>query len=182
MPKDLWTKPFPLALRRCEALMPSMHASQNDGPRIFFFVCVWVFLGGTIHSVTTSAADNCSIGARLWNKTYNNTIMSTNCLVANLLCFSVEWLGAYNGIDRCSAPLLALIDSTSYWSFWNSLFSNLVSWCFKPSQPQRIISGLRKTFIKRYMIERTNKTEIRQEKTEWESGELSGDFMDWNPV
>ena len=133
--------------------------------RGFFFLCVCVFfLGGTIHSVTTSAADNCSLGARLWNKTYNNTIMSTNCLVANLLCFSVEWLGAYNGIDRCSAPLLALIDSTSYWSFWNSLFSNLVSWCFKPSQPQRIISGLRKTFIKRYMIERTNKTEIRREE------------------
>ena len=37
----------------------------------------------------------------------------------------------------------------------------LVSWCFKSSQPQRIISGLRETFIKRYMIERTNKAEIR---------------------
>ena len=36
----------------------------------------------------------------------------------------------------------------------------LVSWCFKLSQPQRIISGLRETFIKRYIIERTNKADI----------------------
>ena len=35
--------------------------------------------------------------------------------------------------------------------------SQLVSWCFKPSQPQRIILGLRETFIKRYIDERTNK-------------------------
>ena len=39
-----------------------------------------------------------------------------------------------------------------------------VSWCFKPSQPQRIISGLRETFIKRYEVERTNKAEIRPEE------------------
>ena len=37
----------------------------------------------------------------------------------------------------------------------------LVSWCFKPSQPQKIISGLRGTFIKRYIVERTSKAEIR---------------------
>ena len=37
----------------------------------------------------------------------------------------------------------------------------LVSGCFKPSQPQRIISGLRETFIKRYIVERTDKAEIR---------------------
>ena len=29
----------------------------------------------------------------------------------------------------------------------------IVSWCFKPSQPQRILSGLRETFIKRYIVE-----------------------------
>ena len=40
----------------------------------------------------------------------------------------------------------------------------LVSWCFKPSQPQRIISGLKETFIKRYIAERTNKAEIRLEE------------------
>ena len=33
-----------------------------------------------------------------------------------------------------------------------------VSWCFEPSQPLRIISGLKETFIKRYIVERTNTT------------------------
>ena len=43
----------------------------------------------------------------------------------------------------------------------------LISWCFKPSQPQRITSGLMETFIKRYIVERTNKAEIRpQEQSE----------------
>ena len=43
--------------------------------------------------------------------------------------------------------------------------SQLVSWFFKPSQPQRIISGLKKTFINRYnIVERTNKAEIRPEE------------------
>ena len=40
----------------------------------------------------------------------------------------------------------------------------LVSWCFKSSQPQRIISGLRETFAKRYIVERTNEAEIRPEE------------------
>ena len=39
-----------------------------------------------------------------------------------------------------------------------------VSWCFKPSQTQRIISGLRETFIKRFIVERTNKAEIKPEE------------------
>ena len=37
-------------------------------------------------------------------------------------------------------------------------------WCFEPSQPQRIISGLRETFVKRYIVERTIKAEIRPEE------------------
>ena len=40
----------------------------------------------------------------------------------------------------------------------------LVSWYFKPSQPQRIISGLRETFIDRYIVESTNKAERRPEE------------------
>ena len=36
-----------------------------------------------------------------------------------------------------------------------------VSWCFKPSQPQRIISGLKETFIKSCIVERTKEAEIR---------------------
>ena len=44
--------------------------------------------------------------------------------------------------------------------------SELVSWCFKPSQPQRIISGLREIFKKRYIVEMTNKAEFRHGRTE----------------
>ena len=39
-----------------------------------------------------------------------------------------------------------------------------VSWCFKPSQPQRIISGLRETFMKRYIVDKTGEADIRPEK------------------
>ena len=46
----------------------------------------------------------------------------------------------------------------------NSQIRQLVSWCFKSSQPQRIMSRLRETFIKRYIVERTNKVEIRPEE------------------
>ena len=37
----------------------------------------------------------------------------------------------------------------------------LVSWGFKTSQPQRIISGLKETFVKRHKVERTNRAELR---------------------
>ena len=43
-------------------------------------------------------------------------------------------------------------------------FKQLASWCFKPSQPQRITSGLKETFIQRQIVERTNKAEIRPEE------------------
>ena len=42
--------------------------------------------------------------------------------------------------------------------------AQLVNWCFKPSQPLGIISGLKETFIKRHIVERTNKAEIRPEE------------------
>ena len=42
--------------------------------------------------------------------------------------------------------------------------SQLVSSCFKPIQPQRIISGLKETFVKRFIVERTSKAEIRPEE------------------
>ena len=35
---------------------------------------------------------------------------------------------------------------------WSGQEQILVSWCFRPSQPQRITSGLRETFIKRYNV------------------------------
>ena len=45
-----------------------------------------------------------------------------------------------------------------------SLQQQLVNWCFEPSQPLGIISGLKETFVKRHVVERTNKAEIRPEE------------------
>ena len=60
----------------------------------------------------------------------------------------------------------------------------LVSWCFKPSQSQRIIAGLRETLIKGYTVEMTNMAELipeeQSEKTEscrensWNEIQLKG--------
>ena len=50
-----------------------------------------------------------------------------------------------------------------------------------PSQPQRIISGLKETFIKKYTVERTNKPEIKLEE-QWQRGDLSVEFMERNTV
>ena len=46
----------------------------------------------------------------------------------------------------------------------DSLIGWLVSWCFKPSQPQRIITGLREISIKRYIVAMTYMAEIRPEE------------------
>ena len=45
-----------------------------------------------------------------------------------------------------------------------SLQQQLVNWCFELSQRLGILLGLKETFIKRYMVERTNKAEIRPEE------------------
>ena len=50
----------------------------------------------------------------------------------------------------------------------------LVSWCFKSSQPQRIISALKRTFIKRYIVERTDKEEISLEEKRSVVGRMYG--------
>ena len=34
--------------------------------------------------------------------------------------------------------------------------------------------------MKKYIVERTNKAELRPKKTEWERGEFSGEFMEWH--
>ena len=56
----------------------------------------------------------------------------------------------------------------------------LVSWHFKPSQPQRIISGLRETIIKREIVERTNKVEVRPEEQSEKAGSCRDDI--WNEI
>ena len=47
------------------------------------------------------------------------------------------------------------------------LLTYLSNRCFEPSQPLGIISGRKETFIKRYVVERTDKAELRpQEQSE----------------
>ena len=51
---------------------------------------------------------------------------------------------------------------------------------FKPSQPQRITSGLRETFIDIYIIERSNKAEMRPEEQS-EKAESCRGYL-WNEI
>ena len=60
----------------------------------------------------------------------------------------------------------------------NGAVSWLVSWCFKPSQLQRITSGLRETFIKRYIVERTSMAEIKPEEQSEKTESCPGNL--WN--
>ena len=66
------------------------------------------------------------------------------------------------------------------------MMSELVKWCFEPSQPQRItsgliISGLKETFIKRHMVERTNRAEIRPEEQSEKAESCSRKNL-WNEI
>ena len=56
------------------------------------------------------------------------------------------------------------LDIVSNYRAGRSREGSLLSWSFKLSQPLRITSGLRETFIKRYIVKRTNKAEIRPEE------------------
>ena len=58
----------------------------------------------------------------------------------------------------------------------------MVNWCFEPSQPLGIISGLKETFIKRYTIERTNKAEVRPEEQSEKAESCLREFMERNTV
>ena len=57
-----------------------------------------------------------------------------------------------------------------------NLWNEIVNGCFEPSQPLGIISGLKETFIKRYIVERTNKAEIRPEE-QTEKAESCGENL-----
>ena len=58
--------------------------------------------------------------------------------------------------------ILTSCQSHSTTSGRTHLYSSLVNWCFEPSQPLGIISGLKENFIKRCIVERTNKAEVRR--------------------
>ena len=70
-------------------------------------------------------------------------------------------------------PILSRAHSALQLYIQHLQYTMLVSWCFKTSQPQRIILGLRETFIKRYIVERTHKAEMRPgEQSEDEENRL----------
>ena len=50
----------------------------------------------------------------------------------------------------------------------------------EPSQPKRIISELRETFVKRYLVEKTKKTEIRPEEQSEKAESCPGNL--WNEI
>ena len=68
--------------------------------------------------------------------------------------------GSSGGLRSVTLLILSVMRVVVMWSRSVAV----VSWCFKPSQPQRILSGLKKTFMKRYVVERTNKAETRAEE------------------
>ena len=72
------------------------------------------------------------------------------------------------------------LDIVSNYRAGRSREGSLLSWSFKLSQPLRITSGLRETFIKRYIVKRTNKAEIRPE----EQNEKAESFREnlWNEI
>ena len=62
-------------------------------------------------------------------------------------------------VAYCSDHLLISVRLSVVLIAYCQLVGWLVSWCFKPSQSKKIISGLRETFIQRYIVERTSKAE-----------------------
>ena len=56
----------------------------------------------------------------------------------------------------------------------------LVNCCFEPSQSVGIISGLKETFIKTYIVERTNKAQIRPEELSEKMESCREDL--WNEI
>ena len=58
------------------------------------------------------------------------------------------------------------------------IVSELVSWCFEPSQPQGIISEQKEIFIKRHIVERINKAEVRPEEQSEKTESCRKNF--WN--
>ena len=56
----------------------------------------------------------------------------------------------------------------------------LVSCCFKPSQPLWITSGLKETFMKKDIAERTNEAEIGPEEQSWTAESCRENI--WNEI
>ena len=58
----------------------------------------------------------------------------------------------------------------------------LVNWCLESSQPLGIISGLKETFIKRHVVERTKRAEVGpEEQSEKTTTETCRENL-WNEI
>ena len=53
-----------------------------------------------------------------------------------------------------------------------------VSRCLEPSQPQGMVSRLRETYVKSYIVERTSKADMRPEEQSEKAGIVGGEFME----
>ena len=78
-------------------------------------------------------------------------------------------IGNYRAVRKTSNSVGVGAGSMNYLqqrctSYYLAVFLGgvIVSWCFKSSQPQRITSGLKETFIKRYIVDWTNKADKDQ--------------------
>ena len=98
-------------------------------------------------------------GGRLMEKNVDYQYTSTHS-IQQVISFFV----AYGAPCWCSRYTCTAVVATVCFRPLVKAILKLVSWCFKQSQRQRIISGLKETFIKRYVVERTNKAEIRPEE------------------
>ena len=129
-----------------------------------------------------------------------NQLFTLNCLRSAPVCTDVirqeGWVGIVGAVEQSPSdvanPREAMatptrrrtIDCAVRLQMSKERQRQLVHWCFEPSQPLGIISGLKETFINRHIVERTSKQEIRpeeqNEKTEsclenlWNERQLKG--------
>ena len=61
------------------------------------------------------------------------------------------------------------------------VFCELVNWFSESSQPLWIMSGLKETFLKMYLVERTSKAEIRPEEQGKKKKESCWENL-WNEI
>ena len=81
---------------------------------------------------------------------------------------------------KSKRSLKKIVDFKLLFFFRGGRGGEIVSWCFKSSQPERIISGLRETFTKRHLVERTNKAEIGSEEQSEKADSCRENF--WNEM
>ena len=96
--------------------------------------------------------------------------------------------GARSGLCRCKSRvrifcLIFAVTAAAAAQLPRRLNGWLFGWlvgAFKPSKPQRITSGLRESFVKRYIVERTNNAELRPKEQSEKAKSCREDL--WNEI